>query len=392
MNQLGIKLDTEKSYLKIQNIQENSDVIELKRKFTKLFHENKTVKGIEVDIQLKLDAKLIQQKGRPIPIHLQPAVGKEIEKLIKNGHIGRATNIDKNCFVSPAVITVKKNKTVKIALDSRKINEITVKRKAQMPNMEELISRISRKTADGETDLIWISKLDLDYAYGKMQLSKDAKDLCIFAITGSNFTGHYRFLKRFYGLADIPTIFKEKIDQTMENQHPAWLDDILIVTKGTKEQHKRELTEVLTKIENAGYRLSESKSEFFKSEIEWVGYKIDQNGIRPLQDKLKAIQELKEPKNKKELKSFLGAIQYLSKYIENLSAQTDLLRQLLLKKKNKWNWTTEHSEAFTQLNRKITEIPCLAHYSSIRPNTITTDASTKGLGATPWQEQDNGDL
>ena len=84
MNQLGIKLDTENSNLKIQNIQENPDVIELKRKFTKLFHEYKTVKRIEVDIQLEPDAKLIQQKGRPIPIHLQPAVGKEIEKLKKN--------------------------------------------------------------------------------------------------------------------------------------------------------------------------------------------------------------------------------------------------------------------------------------------------------------------
>ena len=142
-------------------------------------------------------------------------------------------------------------------------------------------------------------------------------------------------------MADILTIFQEKIDQTLENKHPAWLDDILIVTKGTKEQHKRELTDVLNKLENASYRLSENKSEFFKPEIEWVGHKIDQNGIRPLQDKLKAIQELKEPKNEKELKTFLGAIQYLSKYIENLSAQTDSLRLLL--KKNNWNWTTEHS-------------------------------------------------
>ena len=200
-----------------------------------------------------------------------------------------------------------------------------------------------------------------------------------------------QIFKRIYGLADIPTIFQEKIEQTLENQHPAWLDDILIVTKGTKEQHKRELTEIITKFENAGYRLSENTSEIFKSETERVGHIIDQNGIRPLQDKLKAIQELKEPKNEKELNSFLGAIQYLSNYIENFSARTDLLRQLL-KKKNKWNWTTEHSEAFNRLKRKITEMPCLAHYSSVRPNTITTDASTKGLGTTLWQEQDNGDL
>ena len=115
----------------------------------------------------------------------------------------------------------------------------------------------------------------------------------------------------------------------MENKHPAWLDDILVVTKETKEQHKRELIVVLPKLEKAGYRLSETKTEFFKSEIEWVGHKTDQNGIRPLQDKLKAI--LKESKNEKELKSF-GAIQYLSKYIENLSVQTDSLRLLSNKK------------------------------------------------------------
>ena len=65
-----------------------------------------------------------------------------------------------------------------------------------------------------------------------------------------------------------------------------------------------ELIDVLTKLENAGYRLSESKSELFKTEIEWIGHKIDQNGIRPLQDKLLAIKKLKEPKNKIELKSF----------------------------------------------------------------------------------------
>ena len=74
---------------------------------------------MEVDIQLKDDAKLIQQKGRPIPIHLQQAVGKEIEKLKKLCHIEKAENIDENCFVSPAVITIKKDKSVKIALDSR---------------------------------------------------------------------------------------------------------------------------------------------------------------------------------------------------------------------------------------------------------------------------------
>ena len=182
MKHLGIKLNIENTNLQIQNIQEGPNITDLKKKFGKLFHENKTVKGKKVDIQLKPDAKLIQQKGLPIPIHLQLAVGKEIEKLMKNGHIEKATDIDDDCSVSQAVITVKK--TAKRALDSRKLTEITVKRKAQMPNMEELISRISRKTADGEADEIWTSKFGLDYVYGQVPLSKKAMDLCIFAVTG----------------------------------------------------------------------------------------------------------------------------------------------------------------------------------------------------------------
>ena len=144
MEKLGITLDTGEIGPQINQITEDPDITTLKRRFRKLFNENHTVNGIEVKIQLKEDAKLIQQKGRPIPIHLQQSVGKEINKLIKQGH-RKANNIDENCFVSPAVITVKKDKSVKIALDSRKLNETRIKRKTQMPNMEDLISRISRK-------------------------------------------------------------------------------------------------------------------------------------------------------------------------------------------------------------------------------------------------------
>ena len=100
--------------------------------------------------------------------------------------------------------------------------------------MAVLISIISRIIADGEADEIWISKFDLDYAYGQLSLSKNAMDLCMFAVTGGNFTGFYRFLNGFYGLADIPTIFEENIDKTLKNKHPAWLDDILVVPKGPK--------------------------------------------------------------------------------------------------------------------------------------------------------------
>ena len=150
--ELGITLDTGRTGPQINHVTEDPDITSLKRKLKKLFHENHTVEGLEVKIQLKGDARLIQQKRRPIPIHLQQSVEKDINKLTKQGHMEKANNIDENCFVSPTVITVKKDKSLKIALDSRKLNEITIKRKAQMPSMEKLISRrTGRRNMDLKT-------------------------------------------------------------------------------------------------------------------------------------------------------------------------------------------------------------------------------------------------
>ena len=118
---------------------------------------------------------------------------------------------------------------------------------------------------------------------------------------------------------------------------------------------------------------------------------IDQQGKRPLQDTLEAITKTNTPKIEKKLKSFLGAIQNLSKHIEKLSANTDVLGKLL-KKQNKWNWTEKPTNSFNILKEHISNITCLAHYNANNENTLTTDESTEGLGATLWQRQKDGNL
>ena len=95
MGKLGITLDTGKTGPQINHVTEDPDITSLRRKFKKLFHENHTVKGLEVKIQQKDDARIIQQKGRPIPIHLQQSVEEEINKLMKQGHIEEATTLTK---------------------------------------------------------------------------------------------------------------------------------------------------------------------------------------------------------------------------------------------------------------------------------------------------------
>ena len=179
-----------------------------------------------------------------------------MDRLIKSGHLERLRTIEEDCFVSPVVITVKKDKTVKIALDAGKLNESCVKKRPHMPNMEELLNQISTELSRNDHDPIWISAIDLDYAYGQMKLAPETSEHCNFAVTGENMNGYYRFLKGFFGPADIPTVFQEKIDRTLGHQTPVWLDNIIIVSRGTKEERTRKLYSVLTKLENEGYKAS----------------------------------------------------------------------------------------------------------------------------------------
>ena len=257
-------------------------------KFRDLFENNKTIKDTEIKIQLKPGHYPVKQKARPVPLHLQEDVGKELEKLIRTGHLEKINNVDEDCFVSPVVITIKSDKSVKIALDSRKLNDSCIKMRPHMQNMEELLNQISVEITRDRTVQLFLSKIDLDYAYGQMKLSEEKSRQCVFALTGGNLSGYYRFIKGFYGLADIPTIFQEKIDRTLEYCTPAWLDDIIVVTRGSKQDHEKNLFDVLNKLVKAGNRASQKKSEFFMNETKWLGHEINENGIKPNEEKVEA--------------------------------------------------------------------------------------------------------
>ena len=181
-------------------------------KFLDLFENNETIKDTETKIQLKPGHQPIKQKARPVPLHLQKDVVRELERLMKSVHLEKVNNVDEDCFVSPVVITVKKDKSVKIALDSRKLNDSCIKMRPHMPG---LLNRISVEITLDRIAKLFISKIDLDYAYGQMKLSDETSRQCVFALTGGNFSGYYRFKKGFYGLADIPTMFQGKIDRTL---------------------------------------------------------------------------------------------------------------------------------------------------------------------------------
>ena len=94
---------------------------------------------------------------------------------------------------------------------------------------------------------------------------------------------------------------------------------------------------------------------------------------------MEAILNLKPQENTKDLKSFLGAIQYLANFLPILSEQTDRLKKLL-KKNEPWKCGPEQETDFNRTKQMLTEGPCLAHYAKVKDNMVTTDASKTGLG------------
>ena len=141
------------------------------------------MKIYKIEIDIKNEAKLTQQKGRRIPIQLQEQVDKEIETLLKEGHLKKVDKIQDNVFIQPTVITVKKDKSVKIALNARVLNQSIAKDKYYMRNLDNLIDLIAEKVDEKEGEA-WYSSVDMTYAYGQFPLHELTKRHCNFRIVG----------------------------------------------------------------------------------------------------------------------------------------------------------------------------------------------------------------
>ena len=123
------------------------------------------------------------------------------------------------------------------------------------------------------------------------------------------------------------------------------------------------------------------KIAFFQKEIEWLGFKISNSGVKPLVGKSDSIKSLPNPKNISELRSFFGSINQYMKFVPNPSNLSSPLRQLLVKKIN-YQWNNDHAKAFEKLKKQIVNITESNHFDIKRMSRLKTDASHSDLGAT----------
>ena len=218
-------------------------------------------------------------------------------------------------------------------MDSKQINKAIHKNKYQMPNIDVLLDNVaqSAQEGNGKPGTTYFFTIDLRYADSQLKLDDITKTQCNFSIIDGQATGTYQFQTGFYGLTDMPAEFQKAINLTLNNKKDtfAFLDDILIISHGTKEQHIDKLKRVLDKLDQENMDIYVNKCKFCCKEVEWLGFVINEYGTIPMHKKTDAITKLHHPTTFKQLKSFMGSVHHLNKFIPNLAQLCAPLRPLL---------------------------------------------------------------
>ena len=161
------------------------------------------------------DFQTRHQTGRRILINLQDNVNNEIKNLLDEKLIIKLYSCPDKYLISPIVVTVKKNRTIKLELDSKILNKAIPKNKYQMPKIDTLIESISQQINAPSSQDTYFSTLDLKYEYGQLNLDTNTAKHCNFNIISGDMTGSYRFQTGFYGLTDMPAEFQKALDYTL---------------------------------------------------------------------------------------------------------------------------------------------------------------------------------
>ena len=157
------------------------------------------------------------------------------------------------------------------------------------------------------------------------------------------------------------------------------IDDIL-VTGSDDAAHLSHLAEVLQRLEKHGVRMKKSKCKFMETAVEYLGHRVDAEGLHTTTEKLEAITKAPAPKNVWELRSFLGLLNYYGKFLPNLATLLHPLNRLL-QKDRKWKWSAECDQAFQSAKDALTSSKVLVHYDPALPLKLAADAEVQQYGA-----------
>lgn len=199
-----------------------------------------------------------------------------------------------------------------------------------------------------------------------------------------------RYKRLMFGISCAPELFQKVMESVVAGLKGiiVYIDDIFIHGR-TQKEHDERLRAVLARLSDYGVLLNERKCIFNVTSLEFVGHRVSVDGVRPTESRIDAIQKFREPHNVSELRSFLGLVCYIGRFIPDLATRTDSLRQLL-RAGVPFKWTDTEKADFEGLKAAICKIDYLGFFNPRNRTKLMADASPTGLGAVLLQEDLHG--
>lgn len=289
-----------------------------------------------------------------------------LQDMLKKGYVRRSLSP----YGAPCFFTTKKDKTLRPCMDYRKLNALTKSGKYPLPLIADIIAQVSQGSI--------FSKIDLRNAYNLVRIAPGHEFKTAFITKW----GKFEFLVMPFGLSGAPAIFQAMMNELFYECFDfclPYLDDLIIFSK-TIEEHENHLSQVCSILSANNLFAKPSKCLFFQKKIAILGYVIDTSGTHMESDKIESIATWPVPRNVKELRSFLGFINF---YRDFIPSYAKILQPLfsLLKSDATFTWTDVESSAFVSIKAAFAKSSMLVHPDNSKPFILETDASDFAIAA-----------
>jgi len=335
----------------------------------------------------------IKQNARPIPLHYRKEVKETFLKYLKMG----AIKPSQSAWASPILCVPKKTGEVSVCVDYRALNEITRVPAAPIPRTSEILQHLAGSKL--------YHSVDLAHGYHNLMIHPDdqAKTAIILPEDLGLPSRQYEYTRMGFGLSAAPGAFQYVTDRlitpaqtpTLDNdlgsKVAVYIDDVCIAGDNFPQMLQR-LNAFFNRVRAGGFLLKAKKCELFQEEISFLGHRISGKEIKVDLAKIEKITHWPSPINQKEVRSWLGLVQYYAKYVPHLATLATPIFYLTRKGVD-FVWTTECEQAFQTIKEKLASPPILGTPNVDKGQfTVTCDASLTGLGAVLTQEQDGHEV
>ena len=258
-------------------------------------------------------------------------------------------------WVNSFVPVTKPNGNLRVCLDPRNLNKSIKREHFKLPTRDEVTAQFANAKV--------FTKLDASNGFWQMKLEDESTNLCTFNTP----FGRYKYLKLPFGISSAPEIYHRTINSLFSHLEgvDTSMDDIIIYGS-TPQEHDQRLEATMKVVKEVGLKLQKAKCEVGVQQLTYLGDTISAEGLKPDQRKVEAIQNMERPGNKTDLQRFLGMINYLARYIPDLSTRTMPLRKLL-DQKVLWMWNNEQEKAWKELKELVSSEPVLKFYDPNKP-------------------------